>query len=418
MVISGSKEIAVILLSIVVFLVVLLSLILILLYAKKRLIPQGKVTLTINNRQYEVSPGGSLLYALYNVGIYLPSACAGAGTCGLCKCRVLEGGGHILPTETGFFTRKEQQENWRLGCQVKVRQNMTIEVPEEVLEIKKWEGTVISNKNVASFIKELIIQLPPDQHLDFKPGGYVQVNVPKTQVDFGKDIEVDEAFKDEWDRYNLWSLKMQNPEPTFRAYSLANHPAEGNIVMLNVRIQTPPWDRSKNRFKKINPGICSSYLFSLKPHHQVTFSGPYGNFFIKDTEREMVYIGGGAGMAPLRSHLFHLFYTKKTQRKISFWYGARSRRELFYEEDFQQIEQQFPNFSFHVALSEPKKEDHWNGFTGYIHQVVYDQYLSRIEEPEEIEYYLCGPPVMNKAVINMLYDLGVSDEMIALDDFG
>ncbi len=416
--ILNNTSLEIVVLSILVFAFVLLILILLLLYAKKRLIPQGDVTLDVNGKKFNVEPGNTLLYSLYNAGIYLPSACAGAGTCGMCKCRVLEGGGSILPTETIFFTRKEQQEYWRLGCQVKIRQDMKIEVPEEILDIKKWEGTVVSNKNVASFIKELIIELPPGEPLQFSPGGYIQMNVPKTEVDFTKDIEVDQAFRDEWNRYNLWSLKMKNPEPAFRAYSMANHPAEGNLVMLNVRIQTPPWDRHKNKFKKVNPGICSSYIFSLKKGDKVTFSGPYGNFVIQDSKREMVYIGGGAGMAPLRSHLFHLFHTRKTKRKVSYWYGARSKKELFYDDEFRKLEQDFPNFSFHIALSEAKKEDQWKGDTGYIHQVLYDKYLSQLEEPEEIEYYLCGPPVMNDAVQEMLDNLGVPGEMIAFDDFG
>jgi Na+-transporting NADH:ubiquinone oxidoreductase subunit F len=391
---------------------------LILLLARKKLTPQGKVKLTINDeKEIEVDPGNTILATLSNNGIYLPSACGGGGTCGMCKCQVLEGGGSILPTETGFFSRKEQQNYWRLGCQVKIRNDMKIKVPEEVMGIKKWECEVVSNRNVATFIKEFVVKLPEGENLNFKPGGYVQVDVPKIEVDF-KDIEVDERFREDWDQFNMWDLKMKNPEETFRAYSMANHPAEGNIVKLNVRIATPPWDRSKGAFKKVNPGICSSFIFSRKPGDKVTLSGPYGEFFIKDTDREMVYIGGGAGMAPLRSHIFHLFHTLKTDRKVSYWYGARSLREVFYEDEFREIEKQFPNFSFHLALSEPKEEDNWNGLTGFIHQVVHDEYLSKHEEPEEIEYYLCGPPVMNDAVQNMLYNLGVPDEMIAYDDFG
>ncbi|MFO7940952.1 MAG: NADH:ubiquinone reductase (Na(+)-transporting) subunit F [Bacteroidales bacterium] len=409
----------VVLLSIGVFLGIILALVLILLYARKKLTPQGEVKLTINEeKELEVEPGSTILSALSNNGVYLPSACGGGGTCGMCKCQVFEGGGEILPTETGFFSRKEQQNNWRLGCQVKIREDMKIGVPKSVMGIKKWECEVISNRNVATFIKEFVVKLPEGESMDFKSGGYVQIDVPKVEVDFGKDIEVDERFREDWDEFGMWNLKMKNSEETYRAYSMANHPAEGNIVKLNIRIATPPWDRSKGTFKNVNPGVCSSFIFSRKPGDKVTVSGPYGDFFIKDTDREMVYIGGGAGMAPLRSHIFHLFHTLKTDRKVSYWYGARSKREIFYEEDFREIERKFPNFSFHIALSEPKEEDNWDGLTGFIHQVAYDEYLSKKEEPEEIEYYLCGPPIMNDSVQKMLYDLGVPEEMIDLDDFG
>ncbi|MGM0504203.1 MAG: NADH:ubiquinone reductase (Na(+)-transporting) subunit F [Bacteroidota bacterium] len=413
-----TSQTTVILLSIAVFLTIILALVLILLLARKKLTPQGKVKLTINDeKEVEVDPGNTILTTLSNNDVYLPSACGGGGTCGLCKCQVLEGGGSILPTETGFFSRKEQQNYWRLGCQVKIRNDMKIKVPEEVMGIKKWECEVVSNKNVATFIKEFVVKLPEGEDLDFRPGGYIQIDVPKIEVDF-KDIEVDERFREDWDQFNMWDLKMKNSEETFRAYSMANHPAEGNIIKLNIRIATPPWDRSKGAFKKINPGVCSSYIFSRKPGDKVDISGPFGEFFIKDTDREMVYIGGGAGMAPLRSHIFHLFHTLKTDRKVSYWYGARSLREVFYEDEFRKIEKEFPNFSFHIALSEPKEEDNWDGLTGFIHQVVYDEYLSKHEEPEEIEYYLCGPPIMNDAVQDMLYNLGVPDEMVDFDDFG
>ncbi|MGM0530693.1 MAG: NADH:ubiquinone reductase (Na(+)-transporting) subunit F [Bacteroidota bacterium] len=408
----------IILLSIAVFLFLILALVLVLLYAKKKLIPKGKVKLKVNDKEFTVDPGQTILAALSNQGIYLPSACGGQGTCGLCTCQIHEGGGSILPTEKGFFTRKEEMENWRLGCQVKIRNDMTIKVPPEVMEIQKYECEVVSNKNVATFIKEFVIKLPEGEAMNFEPGGYIQLDVPKIEVDFSKDVEVEDEFKDEWDRFGLWDLQMKNNEETFRAYSMANHPAEGQIIKLNVRIATPPWDRSKGRFMNVNPGICSSYVFSRKPGDKVTLSGPYGDFFIKHTDKEMIYIGGGAGMAPLRSHIFHLFKTLKTDRKVSYWYGARSKKEIFYEEDFRELEKEFPNFSFHIALSEPKEEDKWDGPVGFIHQVVYDQYLSTLEEPEEIEYYLCGPPVMNDAVQNMLYNLGVPQEMIAFDDFG
>jgi Na+-transporting NADH:ubiquinone oxidoreductase subunit F len=413
-----TSNFTVILLSIGIFLTLILALVLVLLYARKKLTPQGKVKLTINEEdELEVDPGNTILSTLSNSGVYLPSACGGGGTCGMCKCQVFEGGGTILPTETGFFSRKEAQNYWRLGCQVKIRNDMKIGVPKEVMGIKKWECEVVSNKNVATFIKEFVVKLPEGEVLDFKSGGYIQIDVPKVEVDF-KDIKVEDEFKSEWDQFNMWDLKMKNPEPTYRAYSMANHPGEGNIIKLNIRIATPPWDRSKGAFQKVNPGICSSYIFSRKPGDKVTISGPYGDFFIKETDREMIYIGGGAGMAPLRSHIFHLFHTLKTRRKVSYWYGARSKREVFYEDEFREIEKQFPNFSFHLALSEPKEEDNWDGLTGFIHQVVYNEYLSKHEEPEEIEFYLCGPPMMNDAVQKMIYDLGIPDEMLAFDDFG
>lgn len=403
--------------SIAVFLLVILALVAILLYARAKLTPQGEVKLKINDKEFDVQPGSTVLSTLSNQGIFLPSACGGGGTCAMCKCQVLEGGGSILPTETGFFTRKEQQANWRLGCQVKVRDDMTIQIPEEIMGIKKWECEVISNDNVATFIKEFKVRLPEGETMDFKSGGYVQIDVPKVEVAF-KDFDVAPQFRDEWDKFKMWDLKMKNSEETYRAYSMANHPAEGNIVMLNIRIATPPWDRSKGGFANVNPGVCSSYIFSLKPGDKVMVSGPYGEFFIKESEREMLYIGGGAGMAPLRSHIFHLFHTLKTKRQVTYWYGARSKREIFYEEQFRNIEKKFPNFKFHIALSEPAPEDNWNGYTGFIHQVVQDEYLSKHEEPEDIEYYLCGPPMMNDAVQKMLYNLGVPDEMVDFDDFG
>jgi Na+-transporting NADH:ubiquinone oxidoreductase subunit F len=412
-----STSLTVISTSIVVFLIIIILLVGILLYARKKLTPQGEVKLKVNDKEFTVSPGGTVLSTLGNQEIYLPSACGGQGTCGMCTCQVLEGGGAILPTETGFFTRKEQHDNWRLGCQVKVKEDITIKVPEAVLGIKKWECEVVSNKNVATFIKEFVVRLPEGESLDFQSGGYIQIDVPKIEVDF-KDMDIEEEYRDEWDKFKMWDLKMKNPEETYRAYSMANHPAEGNIVMLNIRIATPPWDRSKGGFMKVNPGICSSYIFSRKPGDKVMISGPYGEFFIKDTDREMLYIGGGAGMAPLRSHLFHLFHTVKTGRKVSYWYGARSRREIFYEKDFRDIEKNFPNFKFHIALSEPHPDENWDGMVGFIHQVIYDNYLKDHEEPEEIEYYMCGPPMMTDAVTKMLYDLGVPDEMVAFDDFG
>lgn len=411
------SQLGFVLISIGVFQLVIVALTTGLLYARKRLTPQGEVALTINDEEFKVPPGNTLLTTLSNQGIYLPSACGGGGTCGVCKCQVLEGAGSILPTETGFFSRKEQNDNWRLSCQVKVRQDLKIKIPEEILGIRKWDCEVVSNKNVATFIKELKVKIPDGEELDFLPGGYIQIDVPKFEMNF-RDVDIENEYSDEWDEYNMWNLKIKNSEETFRAYSMANHPAEGDIIMLNIRIATPSWNDNKNVFANVPPGICSSYLFSRKRGDKVTISGPYGDFFIKETDREMLYIGGGAGMAPLRSHMFHLFHTNKTKRKISYWYGARSKRELFYDREFRKLEREFPNFKFHVALSEPKEEDKWRGNTGFIHQVIYDEYLVKLEEPEEIEYYLCGPPLMNAAVLKMLYDLGIPDEMIAFDDFG
>ena len=413
-----TSKLGVILISIAVFVLIILALVSLLLYARAKLTPQGNVKLKINERDFQVEPGNTVLSTLSNHNIFLPSACGGGGTCAMCKCQVLEGGGAILPTETVFFTRKEQQNNWRLGCQVKIRQDMVIKIPEEIMGIRKWECEVISNRNVATFIKEFIVRLPESEKLDFKSGGYIQIDVPKIEVDFSKDIDIDDEYKDAWEKFCMYDLKMKNMEETFRAYSMANHPAEGNIIMLNIRIAPPPWDKSKGGFMKVNPGICSSYIFSRKPGDKVMISGPYGEFFIKESDREMIYIGGGAGMAPLRSHIFHLFHSVKTKRKVSYWYGARSKREVFYEKEFREIERKFPNFRFNLALSEPTPEDNWEGYTGFIHQVLYDKYLNHLEEPEEIEYYICGPPMMNDAVMKMLYNMGIPDEMVAFDDFG
>ncbi len=410
----------VILASIAVFLFVIILLVSVLLFAKKKLTPSGIVKVDINegDRVLETNPGDTLLTTLGNNKIFLPSACGGGGTCAMCRCQVDDGGGSILPTETGFFTRKEQNNNWRLACQVKVKEDMQMRIPQEIMGIKKWECEVVSNNNVATYIKEFVVKLPEGETLDFKSGGYIQIDVPKIDVDF-KDIEVDDEYRAEWEQYGMFDLKMKNPEPTFRAYSMANHPAEGNIVMLNIRIATPPFDRVNGGFQKVNPGICSSYIFSRKPGDKVTISGPYGEFFLKNNDNEMMFIGGGAGMAPMRSHLFHLFHTvKETDKNVTFWYGARSWREVFYFDQFMEIEKNYPNFKFHLALSDPQPEDKWEGATGFIHQVIYDSYLSKHEEPEEVDYYLCGPPMMNDAVQKMLYDLGVPDENVAFDDFG
>ena len=427
-----------ILLSIGFFLLVIMLLVSLLLFAKAKLSPSGAVTITINNEQkLEVEGGSTLLSVLSNNGVFLPSACGGGGTCVQCVCQVHEGGGAILPTEEPHFSRKEIANNYRLGCQVKVKEDMAIEIPEEVFGVKKWECEVVSNYNVASFIKEFVVKLPDGETLDFEAGGYIQIDVPETEVDY-KNIDITahpdhhddpKKFHEEWDKFGLWDLKMVNEEPIVRAYSMANHPAEGNIVMLNIRVATPPWDRERNDWMQVNPGVCSSYVFDQKPGDKVMISGPYGEFFIKETEAEMLYIGGGAGMAPMRSHLFHLFHTVKTGRKVTFYYGGRSKRELFYLEDFKNIEKQFPNFKFHVVLSEPMEEDNWkekknvndtegDGFLGFVHNAVIEHHLKDHEAPEDIEVYFCGPPLMNQAVIKMVDDWGIPDENVSFDDFG
>lgn len=426
-----------VILTIAFFLVVILLLVGLLLFAKAKLSPSGKIKIEINGEKtIEVDGGGTLLSTLGNAGVFLPSACGGGGTCVQCTCQVHEGGGAILPTEEPHFSRKQIANNWRLGCQVKVKEDMKIQIPEEVFGIKKWECEVVSNYNVASFIKEFVVRLPEGEHLDFEAGGYIQIDVPSITVDF-KDMDITahpeqhgkpDEFQAEWDKFGLWDLKMVNNEEVVRAYSMANHPAEGNIVMLNIRIATPPWDRARNAWMQVNPGVCSSYVFGCKPGDKVMISGPYGEFFIKETEAEMVYIGGGAGMAPMRSHLFHLFHTLKTGRKVTFFYGGRSKRELFYVKDFREIEAKFPNFKFHVALSEPLPEDNWNekksldddgdGFVGFVHNVVIEHHLKDHESPEDIEFYFCGPPLMNQAVLKMVDDWGVPPENVAFDDFG
>ena len=409
---------SIILLSIAVFLVVVLIPVTILVFVRKKLAPQGKVKININDeKEIEVEPGNSLLATLANEQIFLPSACGGGGSCGMCRCQVLEGGGTILPTETGFFSRKEQQNNWRLGCQVKVREDMKIHINPQIFGIKKWECEVVSNRNVATFIKEFVVKLPEGEHLKFLSGGYIQIDVPAIDVNY-KDIDVDEEYRADWEKFGMFDLVMHNPEPQFRAYSMASYPAEDNIIMLNVRIATPPFDRVNGGFMKVNPGVGSSYIYSLKPGDKVTISGPYGEFHIKDTKREIIFIGGGAGMAPMRSHILDLFLTKHTDRKVSYWYGGRSLRELFYIDDFRKIEEENPNFKFNIALSAPLPEDNWTGYVGNIHEVLLENYLKNHSEPEEIEYYLCGPPMMTAAVLKMLDSLGVPKEMISFDDFG
>jgi Na+-transporting NADH:ubiquinone oxidoreductase subunit F len=388
--------------------------------AEYTLVNREAVKIIVNNDEAKaltVESGKTLLNTLSGQGILLPSACGGGGTCGVCKCRVEEGGGDLLPTETTHINRKMAKEGYRLACQVKVKENMRIRIPEEVFSIQKWECRVVSNRNVATYIKEFVVQLPEGERLEFQSGGYIQIEAPACSVDFSKDIAVEDEYRDEWEDMDLFSLKTRIGEPISRAYSMANHPAEGNIIKLNVRIATPPWDREKRRFRNVSPGLMSSFIFSRKPGDAVTISGPYGEFFMQDTDREMMYIGGGAGMAPMRSHIFHLFHTLKTKRKVSFWYGARSEREIFYDDEFEAIEKKFRNFSFNVALSEVSPESQWKGYTGFIHQVIYEKYLNNHPTPEDIEYYLCGPPVMIDAVVAMLSSLGVEPEMIRYDKF-
>jgi len=413
---SGGLTIAI---SAIVFLLITLVLVIALLYAKTKLVPSGNIKVVVNGeKEFEAPIGGTVLGTLQAQGIYLSSACGGSGSCGQCRCQVEEGGGNILPTEVGFFSRKQIKDHWRLGCQTKVKEDMVIRVPEEVFGVKSWECEVVSNNNVASFIKEFVVKLPEGEKLNFKPGSYAQIVIPKFDIKYS-DMDIDDRFKSEWDKFKLWPLTCKNEEETIRAYSMANYPAEGNIITLNVRIATPPFDRSTGTWKAgVKPGIASSYIFSLKPGDKVTMSGPYGDFHILETNNEMLYIGGGAGMAPLRAQLLHLFNTVKTGRKVSYWYGARSKNEIFYEEDFRAIEKEFPNFKFHIGLSEPRPEDNWTGPVGFIHQVIYDNYLKDHEAPEDIEYYMCGPGPMSNAVKAMLDNLGVAKENILFDDFG
>ena len=399
---------------------VVLMLVGIILVARSKLVATGDVRILINedeDRSLNIPAGGKLMNVLADSGIYVSSACGGGGTCAQCRVKVYEGGGDILDTEREHISRREARDGERLSCQVTVKQDMKIEVPAEVFSVRRWECEVVSNENVATFIKELVLKLPEGELLDFESGGFIQIQVPPFECSF-REFDVDERFHEDWDRFNVWNLRTVNRDPVFRAYSMANHPAEGNMMMLNIRIATPPVDRATGTWEKVNPGVVSSYTFKLKPGDKVTISGPYGEFFIQDTDREMVYIGGGAGMAPLRSHIFHLFHTLQTKRKVSYWYGARSSKELFYEEHFLDIEKHFPNFSWHVAMSEPLPEDNWTGHTGFIHQVVLEEYLSKHPAPEDVEYYLCGPPMMLQAVLRMLDDLGVEEEMIRFDDFG
>lgn len=408
----------VIIISVAVFLLITLILVLTLLVAKSKLVPSGNVKLNINDEMNaDVAIGGTLLSTLQGQNIYLSSACGGGGSCGQCRCRVVEGGGEILPTEQGFFSRREQKEHWRLACQTKVKEDMKVIVPEEVFGVKEWVCEVISNRNVSTFIKEFVVKLPEGEVMNFKSGSYAQITIPKYDIKYS-DYQIEEKFHEDWDKFKMWDLTVKNEEETVRAYSMANYPAEGNIITLNVRIATPPFDRATGGFMKVPPGISSSYIFSLKPGDKVKMSGPYGDFHIQETDNEMLYIGGGAGMAPLRAQILHLFNTVKTGRKVSYWYGARSKKEIFYEDDFREIERNFPNFKFHIALSDPQPEDNWDGYVGFIHQVILDNYLSTHEAPEDIEYYMCGPGPMANAVKGMLENLGVERSSLYFDDFG
>ena len=426
--------------AIAVFLLVVLVLVGMLLFVKAKLSPSGTITIDINDgeRVIEVDGGSTLLSTLSNNGIFLPSACGGGGTCVQCTCHVLEGGGNILPTEEPHFSRKEIAAKMRLGCQVKVKENMKIHVEEEILGIKEWEATVVSNYNVATYIKEFIVEIPED--MDYKAGGYIQIKIPKCEVKFSEmDVTAHpqdhpgepDKFNKDWAEgaFALRDLVMKNNEEVVRAYSMASYPAEGRRIMLNVRVAAPPWDRIRNAWMSVNPGIASSYIFDLKEGDKAIISGPYGEFFSNESESEMLYIGGGAGMAPMRSHLYELFKTLKTGRKVTYWYGGRSRAELFYIHYFRDLEKEFPNFKFYLVLSDAVESDNWvnkknvddtegDGFSGFVHQVVINEYLENHETPEDIEFYFCGPPMMNQAVIKMCDEWGVPEENVRFDDFG
>ena len=403
-----------ILLGVGMFTVVILALVLVILLAKSKLVSSGPVKLNINGeKEVEVSAGGKLLNVLADQKLFVSSACGGGGTCGQCKVKVLEGGGEILQTELSHISKGEARAGERLSCQVTVKQDMKVEVPEEVFGVKKWDCTVKSNDNVATFIKEFVLQLPEGEAVPFRAGGFIQIERPAGLKIEYKDFDVEEQYRGDWDHFNLWQYTSYVEDETIRAYSMANYPEEYGIIMLNVRIASPP-PRNPN----VPPGKMSSFIFSLKPGDKVTISGPFGEFFARDTDKEMVFVGGGAGMAPMRSHIFDQFKRIKTDRKVSFWYGARSKREMFYVEDFDGIAAEFPNFTWNVALSDALPEDNWEGYTGFIHNVLYEEYLKDHPNPEDCEYYLCGPPIMNKCVIDMLLDLGVEREDIMLDDFG
>jgi Na+-transporting NADH:ubiquinone oxidoreductase subunit F len=405
-----------IVLGVAMFCIVVLAMVFILIGAKSKLVASGDVNIVINGDDaspVKTSPGGTLLSTLSAQKIFVPSACGGGGTCAQCLVQIDEGGGSLLPTEEGHISRGEAKENWRLACQVKVKQDMKIRVDESVFNVQKWNCEVVSNHNVATFIKEFKVRLPKGEKINFVSGDYIQIEIPPHDVDF-HDFEVEDEYRGDWDQYKIWENRSKTTATVERAYSMANYPDEGDdIVMLNVRIATPP-----PRTEGLPPGKGSSYIFNCKPGDKVVVSGPYGEFHIQKTQREMMFIGGGAGMAPLRSHIMRLLKTDNTDRKMTYWYGARSKREMFYIEDFDELQEKHENFSWHVALSEPQPEDNWTGHTGFIHQVALDNYLSKHPAPEDIEYYLCGPPMMNAAVLKMLDDLGVDPEMIRLDDFG
>ncbi len=404
-----------IVLGVVMFTVVVLALVAVILAARSKLVSSGDVTIHINDdpeKSITVAAGGKLLQTLSNVGIFVPSACGGGGTCAQCKCQVLEGGGSMLPTEESHFTMREAKDGWRLSCQVAVKQDMHIELEEEIFGVKKWECTVESNPNVATFIKELTLKLPEGENVDFRAGGYVQLEAPAHEVHY-KDFDIEEEYRGDWDKFNQWKYVSKVTEPVIRAYSMANYPEEVGIVKFNIRIASPPPGKDD-----LPPGQMSSYVFSLKPGDKITVYGPFGEFFAKDTDNEMVFIGGGAGMAPMRSHIFDQLKRLKSTRKMSFWYGARSLRECFYNEEYDQLQADNENFKWHLALSDPQPEDNWEGMSGFIHNVLYENYLKDHEAPEDCEYYMCGPPMMNAAVVQMLLDLGVEPENILLDDFG
>lgn len=402
-----------IILGVVMFTVIVLVLVAVILSARSKLVSSGDVTIDINGgKTLTVAAGGKLLQSLSNAGLFLPSACGGGGTCAQCKCVVESGGGAMLPTEESHFTKREAREGWRLSCQTPVKQDMVIEVPEDVFGVKQWECTVEANPNMATFIKELTLKLPEGENVDFRAGGYVQLECPPHHVKFA-DFDIEDKFKADWERFGFFKLESKITEPVIRAYSMANYPEERGIVKFNIRIATPPPGS-----QSIPPGIMSSYVFNLKPGDKINVFGPFGEFFAKDTNNEMVFIGGGAGMAPMRSHIFDQLLRLKTERKITFWYGARSLKELFYHEEYDKLAAENDNFTWHVAMSDPQPEDNWEGPTGFIHNVLFDMYLKDHPAPEDCEYYMCGPPMMNAAIIKLLKDLGVEDDNIMLDDFG